>query len=132
MAMAFKVLGAPLLALLIGTLPACAWLSPKPTESERIALGAQRYATYCAACHGDRGQGRIGPALDATQHAWHHPDAQLREFITQGKWGPLTQMPAFGEALSDSEVEAIIALIKSGWSEEQRRIQADLTLRYAP
>lgn len=132
MAVAIKVLGTLLFGIILGTLAACASLSPTPTESELIALGAQRYATYCASCHGDRGQGRIGPALDATQHAWHHPDPQLREFITQGKWGPLTRMPAFGEVLSDSEVEAIIATIKSWWSEEQRRLQADLTRRYAP
>jgi mono/diheme cytochrome c family protein len=36
-------------------------------------------------------------------------------------------MPAFAETLTDAEVEAVLAYIKTMWTEEQREIQADVT-----
>ena len=40
------------------------------------------------------------------------------------------QMPAFQDKLSESEVDAILAFIKTWWTEAQRQGQADISQRY--
>ncbi|MDP6510279.1 MAG: hypothetical protein QGH23_03595 [Dehalococcoidia bacterium] len=60
-------------------------------------------------------------------HTWHNPDHQLTAWTVNGRIG---DMPAFGERLENREVIAVLAFIKTWWTEEQRLSQADLTLRY--
>src|SRR5690242_150069 len=77
-------------------------LSAAPTgpataaDTAEVEHGARVYAAECAACHGAalEGQprwwqadasGRVpAPPLDASGHAWQHPDAQLVEFVAHG------------------------------------------------
>jgi len=105
----------------------------KSDLSKALARGAKVYATSCRPCHGDRhGKGSIGRAHphNETGHTWHHPDAQLKEWIVNGKPGPgISVMPGF-KYLREHDVEAILALIKKWWSDEQREIQADISRRY--
>ena len=75
----------------------------------------------CVACHGENGQGYIGPALNGSAHAWHHPDPLLVSFIRDGI--PDTQMPAQRDNLTDEEIDAVISYMKSWWSPRQRRMQ---------
>ncbi|MDA1330488.1 MAG: cytochrome c [Chloroflexi bacterium] len=99
------------------------FLGMKPAEplaSEQIIeLGALTYAESCASCHGDQGQGHglvaSAPALDGSEHAWHHPDGQIQEIVISG--GQL--MPPFGDQLSDSEIVAVIRFIQTWWSADQ-------------
>lgn len=37
------------------------------------------------------------------------------------------KMPAFKDTLSDADIEALLAFIKSWWTEDQRRHQAQVT-----
>ncbi len=101
--------------------------------SKALARGAKVYATSCRPCHGDRhGKGRIGRAhpLNEMGHTWHHPDAQLKEWILHGKPGPgFSIMPGFNY-LREHDVEAVLALIKTWWTDEQRESQADISRRY--
>jgi mono/diheme cytochrome c family protein len=105
----------------------------KSDLSKALARGAKMYATSCRPCHGDRyGKGSIGRAHPHNEmgHTWHHPDAQLKEWILQGKPGPeLSVMPGFGY-LTRGDVEAILVLIKTWWTDEQRESQADISRRY--
>jgi len=105
----------------------------KSDLSEALARRAKVYATSCRPCHGDRhGKGSIGRAHPHNEmgHTWHHPDAQLKEWIVNGKPGPgLSVMPGFGYLTKD-DVEAILVLIKSWWTDEQRESQADISRRY--
>jgi mono/diheme cytochrome c family protein len=39
-------------------------------------------------------------------------------------------MPAFGEVLSDAEIAAALAYIKSTWPERQRAFQANVTANH--
>ena len=58
-----------------------------------------------APVHGDAG------------HTWHHPDRLLYQWTLDRP--PLaTIMPAFRGALSDEEVLAVLAYIKSSWPPE--------------
>lgn len=43
--------------------------------------------------------------------------------------GQALRMPAFRDRLSDTELEAVLAYIKTWWTEEQRRFQDEVTRR---
>jgi len=70
------------------------------------------------------------PPHDETGHTWHHDDAMLTDYIRRGGQAVLDDlevsmtsgMPAFGELLTEGEIAALLAFIKSSWP---ARIQAD-------
>lgn len=111
-------------------------LDSRPAESgsldEVLAKGAELYAANCQLCHGDReGKGATlgAPPHNASGHTWHHPDAQLKETIFNGKLG-FGLMPPFKDKLTEREVDAVVAYIRTWWTEQQRRGQADISQRY--
>ena len=67
------------------------------------------------------------PPHDASGHTWHHSDAQLLRIIRDGLAaiapGYETDMPAFGDVLTDTEIIAILDFIKSTWPERERAYQ---------
>jgi mono/diheme cytochrome c family protein len=112
-----------------------------------VALGQEVYTEACASCHGEalEGQpnwrirlenGRLpAPPHDETGHTWHHPDEMLFGIT---KIGPQafaglddyeTDMPAFEDMLSDQEIWAVLAYIKSTWPLKVRARQEDINLR---
>ncbi|AWJ86257.1 cytochrome C (plasmid) [Azospirillum sp. TSH58] len=117
-----------------------------PTDDAQVAQGKAVYAEQCASCHGTRleGQpewqsrkpdGRLrAPPHDASGHTWHHPDADLFKITKQGvvEFAPPgyeSDMPAFGGVLSDAEIWAVLAFIKSSWPEEIRLRHAAMSER---
>lgn len=110
-----------------------------PGNAARVAGGAAIYTRHCAACHGMKleGQpewrvrlpnGRLpAPPHDDSGHTWHHPDAILFGIIKSGMVPPYapaayqSDMPPFGGTLSDEEIWAVLAYIKSRWSGEVMR-----------
>lgn len=118
----------------------------READPQQIARGQEVYEVYCAACHGANLEGQDNwqqrgadgllpaPPHDETGHTWHHPDQQLFELIKLGTAALVggdyeTSMVGFGDQLSDGDIDAVIDFIKSSWSEEIRRRQADLTAR---
>jgi mono/diheme cytochrome c family protein len=93
--------GAGLIALAGAALAQPAASPPSQPELDVKVL----FASNCGFCHSDGGRsaGR-GPQLMDTQRS----DEFLRERIKNGKAGA---MPAFGEMLGDSDIEAIIKYI---------------------
>lgn len=127
------VLVGGLLALVIAFSP-----HPYPGDDPaQLALGQQVYEDNCARCHGLKGEGQPpatllpgqapAPAHDDTGHTWHHADAQLTQIVTEGG---VFGMPAFGETLTEAEIAAALAYIKTFWTRDQRRYQADVSERY--
>lgn len=120
----------------------------RAVDADTIALGQELYAAHCAACHGadlegqpdwkSRGpDGRMpAPPHDASGHTWHHSDQDLllitREGLAAIVPGYETDMPAFGEVLTDAETEAVLAFIKSTWPERERAYQAEATRNDSP
>ncbi|MGP1397120.1 MAG: c-type cytochrome [Inquilinaceae bacterium] len=117
-------------------------LAIDPDDPQQVALGKDLYAAQCAACHGANleGQpnwrqrlpnGRLpGPPHDASGHTWHHPDAQLFAITKYGvealaPAGYESDMPAFEDALTDDQIAAVLAYIKSRWPQNIRRAQAE-------
>ncbi|CAO3449617.1 c-type cytochrome [Azospirillum largimobile] len=108
------------------------------TDLTQVARGKAIYAEQCASCHGSRLEGQPNwqsrkpdgrlpaPPHDASGHTWHHPDADLFKITKQGitAFAPpdySSDMPAFGGTLSDADIWAVLAFIKSSWPEEIRR-----------
>ena len=111
-----------------------------PDNAEQVAVGQQVYASFCAGCHGGNLEGQpnwqkrlpLGnfpaPPHDETGHTWHHADALLFDIIKRGGQVAVPQnyesgMPAFGDALSDNEISAVLAYIKSRWPADIRAAQ---------
>ncbi len=97
-----------------------------------VAQGQAVYQTHCLQCHGDaQGQGRQpnAPPHTAQGHTWHHPDRLLFQWILDGP--PMrTTMPAFRGTLTEEQVIAVLAYIKTFWPEELREQQADFSLQF--
>ncbi len=80
------------------------------------------YRQHCASCHGADRLGGMGPAL-LPENLKRLPKSQALRVITQGR--PATQMPGFGESLSEARIQALAELIYTpldfipDWSREQ-------------
>lgn len=111
-----------------------------------VSLGRDIYRGECASCHGARLEGQPdwrsrlpdgglpAPPHDETGHTWHHGDRQLFEVTKYGgaRWAPpgfVSHMPGFGEKLSDREIWAALAFIKSTWPDHVRARQAAIDER---
>lgn len=102
-----------------------------PRDGRAVALGKQVYARECASCHGVNLEGQPdwrvrlangrmpAPPHDVSGHTWHHSDRVLFDITKRGPAaypaGYVTDMPAYAERLSDREIAAVIAYIKSTW-----------------
>jgi mono/diheme cytochrome c family protein len=108
-----------------------------------LARGQSLYMEHCASCHGKKLEGQPNwqerkpngelpaPPHDATGHTWHHSDEQLAAITKHGtaRFAPpdvKTAMPAFVGKLSDDDIRAVIAFIKSNWPAQIRDRQARL------
>lgn len=119
-----------------------------PSDQQLVARGKIIYANNCASCHGANleGQpdwrkrlpnGRLpAPPHDESGHTWHHPDTLLIDLVKNGlvpgKTAPSgyeSDMPAFGQSLSDANIVAVLAYIKSSWPPEVLEAQKRMTLQ---
>lgn len=117
-----------------------------PADAQLVAVGAEVYGAYCAVCHGGnlegqpnwrsrRPDGRLpAPPHDETGHTWHHPDRVLFEVTKYGveAFGVRdyeSDMPAYDGVLTDEEIWAVLAYIKSRWPVGIRRSQAEINER---
>jgi mono/diheme cytochrome c family protein len=110
------------------------------SDPQLVALGRDVYARNCASCHGANLEGQPNwrqpladgsmpaPPHGASGHTWHHNDESL--FATTKFGGAATSpvaapntMPAFGGTLSDGEIWAALAYIKSTWPPELQERQ---------
>jgi len=115
----------------------------EPVTPEQLRLGQKLYAAHCASCHGANLEGQPdwkrrldtgrmpAPPHDETGHTWHHADRALFTITKLGVGaivpGYESDMPAFENVLSDAEIAAALAYIKSTWSERERGFQAEVT-----
>jgi len=93
--------------------------NPIKVSEGSVAIGKERYATFCAPCHGPEGKGGTS-GLVATKFI-PTPDltnAELQKQRTDGYWHSYivvggAVMPAYGEALSTQEAWHIVNFLRS-------------------
>lgn len=119
-----------------------------PSDSAQVAQGKTVYDRHCASCHGLKleGQpewrkrkpdGRLpAPPHDESGHTWHHADALLIDIVKHGLVpgrtapdGYQSDMPAYAGVISDAEINAVLAYIKSAWPPEALEMQKRMTLQ---
>lgn len=117
-----------------------------PSDQELVATGKKIYANNCASCHGAmlegqpdwrvrQANGRLpAPPHDETGHTWHHPDAVLIDITKNGlvpgvtaPLGYVSDMPAYGKLLTDHDIRAVLAYIKSSWPKQALAAQKEIT-----
>jgi len=126
--------------------PAASPAELEALDASQVVLGRQVYLQNCASCHGARAQGAPNwqrpdirsdlppPPHDDTGHTWRHGDAELASIIRNGlrdvfNKTPELTMPPFKDRLSDEEITAVIAYVKSLWSPAHRRYQEEQNRR---
>lgn len=127
--------------LVLPPVPARAFFHDAPDIEDGRAI----YAAKCASCHGANLEGQPdwqsakedgtypAPPHDETGHTWHHGDAMLRDYIRRGGQAVLDDMgvdftsgmPGFGEELTEDDIEAVLAYIRSTWPDRIRAAQAE-------
>jgi mono/diheme cytochrome c family protein len=137
------VRGGSLVGVMVIALGSIFWwqsqrLKADPNDATLVAHGREVYAATCANCHGVQleGQpdwkrtlpsGRLpAPPHDPSGHTWHHPDEVLFH-VTMAGTTHESDMPAFKDVLSERDVWAVLAFIKSTWPEDIRQKQPKLT-----
>ena len=73
-------------------------------------VGSVLFHRHCASCHGDRGEGLIGPSITSPGFLGVVDDAYIYRAITEGR--PGTAMPAW-QHLPAADVSALIAFLRS-------------------
>ena len=119
-------------------------IDPATPSSQTYELGQTVYNAQCATCHGPNGEGQFpdaplekdltgrygAPPHNDTGHTWHHDDDLIIQIIKEGGMGDPVNfyvMPALDSVLSDAEIEAVIAYIKTMWTSDQVATQQERT-----
>ncbi len=84
---------------------------PIPTTEESIALGGELYSANCSRCHGPDGQGTPrAPSLNVKSFLVDTTDQAIQQIVTLGV--PGTAMPAWGDRMTDAEIQAIVGFLR--------------------
>lgn len=129
-------------ALILAALISFFWMRPAAHKAQ-ITHGRGIYLEHCASCHGahlegqarwqePREDGRMpAPPHDASGHTWHHADHLLFQITKEGMSavveGHESDMPPFKDVLSDKDIWAVLAFLKSTWPERERQYQEERT-----
>jgi len=100
------------------------------TENEK--RGQSLYIKKCQSCHGIDGVGETytikaltdenyirAPAMNDSEHAWHHTDEALVQTILEGS-PPPSPMPAWKKSgMTEESARDLVAYIKSLWTQRE-------------
>lgn len=99
--------------------PAPPAVKEKMPEKQAVD-GKEIYSKYCAVCHGKGGKGDGIPGArnftDKSEWKTYGKDEQTYKVISEGGTsvlGPMSGMPPFGGVLSEQEIKAVMAYVKS-------------------
>jgi len=96
----------------------------KMADDAVLARGGRVYASECAACHGDQGQGVAGiyPALAGNRAVTLPSHNNLVQVIRLGGFPPTTAgnprpfgMPPYGHLLGHDDIAAVTTFIRQSW-----------------
>lgn len=85
---------------------------PPEVRVEAIALsGGDIFADLCSQCHGERGQGLIGPSLSGPEFQSVQTDDDIFRTINEGH--PATSMIGWGDVLTSEQIEQLVNFIRT-------------------
>ncbi|HEX9235790.1 MAG TPA: cytochrome c [Actinomycetota bacterium] len=88
-------------------------------ETALVTTGHRLWTLDCSSCHGENGQGGVGPALRSQQFLTGATDDQIHRIVAAGITG--SPMPAwwdeFGGPLTDDQIAAVVAYLRS-WQKD--------------
>ncbi len=121
-----------------------------PKNIQQVQRGELIYKRFCSLCHGRNLEGQPNwhipkadgkmpaPPHDKTGHTWHHADIVLFNITKHGLAPPhapkgyQSDMPGWKDTLSDDDIWAVLAYIKSRWPEENLQFQIEANKNYKP
>ncbi|HEX9676621.1 MAG TPA: c-type cytochrome [Anaerolineales bacterium] len=118
----YHVVGLALSLAILGTFQLYIQREPARIQANLVAdqeaavnAGEGLYVENCSACHGERGEGLVGPPLNSRELLRNTPDGVLFGLIRTGV--PGTNMPAWGQSLggpfTDEQVGQLTAFIRA-------------------
>lgn len=109
--------------------------APVTRASDQVLYdGAALYTQHCAACHGERGEGRSdrGPPLAGNRAVTLDPPVDPIRVVLYGGYAPGTQgdprplgMPPYGPFLSDQQIAAVLSYVRDSWGNIARPVGTD-------
>jgi mono/diheme cytochrome c family protein len=102
-----------------------------PEEEVLFKAGQGVYATNCAGCHQDQGQGapHIAAALAGSKIATGRPDMPLRVLLN-GKDGKIGEMPPLGQSLNDAQVAQVLTYVRGSFGNTAAPIHPELVKEF--
>ena len=79
------------------------------TIPDRVAEGRALFEQYCVVCHGNQGEGGVGPNL--TDDYWLHGSSPLDQHAVVTNGVPAKGMAAWGNQLGPRRVETVVAYV---------------------
>ncbi|MEA5403085.1 cbb3-type cytochrome c oxidase N-terminal domain-containing protein [Arcicella sp. DC2W] len=81
------------------------------TDAKAIESGAKIYTQNCVACHGEKGEGKVGPNL--TDEFWLHGGSDKNIFHTITEGVPEKGMISWKKSLNPIQVQQVLSFIVS-------------------
>jgi cytochrome c oxidase cbb3-type subunit III len=82
------------------------------TDPDAVQRGREKFAQLCAPCHGDNGEGKIGPNL--TDEVAIHCDGTLSSILKVVSEGVLEKgMPAWEKQLRPEDLASVVAYLST-------------------
>jgi mono/diheme cytochrome c family protein len=99
-------------------------VNPLAGDPNAIKLGKELYEDNCEMCHGEGGEGDIGPSLIDSMFLYEEgdlPDNDYFEIINNGTFEGMVEdgrtaeggMPPFGDEMQKDEIWSVISYIRS-------------------
>lgn len=76
----------------------------KQQQTPAVFQSSQKFAELCAACHGVRARGGVGPDLTVSRFKYGKDRASIEKSILEGRPGG---MPAFGAHIKPEDAAAL-------------------------
>ncbi|UCF60856.1 MAG: c-type cytochrome [Anaerolineaceae bacterium] len=84
---------------------------PPEVEVSALQIGGQEiYGNVCSQCHGEQGEGLIGPSLRASDFQTENTDQDIFDSINMGH--PATMMIGWGEILTSEQIRQLVNYIR--------------------
>ena len=108
---------------------------PKSAAAAALALGKNKFETYCGSCHGNDGMGKVGqaPPLAGSEWVLTVGVERLAHIPLAGVGGPLKvhgqewnlNMAAMGAQLPDAELAAVLTYMRGSWGNKMGEVTED-------